>query len=148
MNIKNVSMGIDVVSPDKLSENGFNIATDLRYDHSISYNPDNPTIGLIGVDLMDIQKSKIIYAELKNGSTYKYLWLGNDHFADLYNSWDYEDNEGKYEGMLDFDHTISYTFDTDEIKNEQSILGIDIEDGLEDGEIVDFTIRNVKWENN
>ena len=95
---------------------------------------------------MDNQKSKIIYAELKNGSTYKYLWLGNDHFADLYNSWDYEDNEGKYEGMLDFDHTISYTFDTDEIKNEQSILGIDIEDGLEDGEIVDFTIRNVKWE--
>jgi hypothetical protein len=43
---------------------------------------------------MEIQKSKIIYAELKNGSTYKYLWLGNDHFADLYNSWDYEDNEG------------------------------------------------------
>jgi hypothetical protein len=25
----------------------FNIATDLRYDHSISYNPDNPTIGLV-----------------------------------------------------------------------------------------------------
>ena len=46
MNIKNVSMGIDVVSPDKLSENGFNIAIDLRYDHSISYNPDNPTISL------------------------------------------------------------------------------------------------------
>jgi hypothetical protein len=55
---------------------------------------------------MDIQKSKIIYAELKNGSTYEYLWLGNDHFADLYNSWDYEDNEGKYEGMLDL--TIRY----------------------------------------
>jgi hypothetical protein len=41
--------------------------------------------------------------------------------------------------MLDFDHTISYTFDTDEIKNEQSILGIDIEDGLE--ERYDFTIE-------
>jgi hypothetical protein len=24
----------------------FNFATDLRYDHSISYNPDNPTISL------------------------------------------------------------------------------------------------------
>jgi hypothetical protein len=40
-------MGIDVVSPDKLSENGFNIAIDLRYDHLINYNPDNPTIGLV-----------------------------------------------------------------------------------------------------
>ena len=47
MNIKNVSMGIDVVSPDKLSENGFNIAIDLRYDHLINYNPDNPTISLV-----------------------------------------------------------------------------------------------------
>ena len=95
-----------------------------------------------------MNSSKIIYAQLKNGSTYKYLWLGNDHFADLYNSWDYEDNEGKYKGMLDFDHTISYTFDMNEIKDEQSIIGIDIEDGLEDGEIVDFTIRNIKWEKN
>jgi hypothetical protein len=25
----------------------FNFATDLRYDHSISYNPDNPTISLV-----------------------------------------------------------------------------------------------------
>ena len=24
----------------------FNFATDLRYDHSISYNPDDPTISL------------------------------------------------------------------------------------------------------
>jgi hypothetical protein len=24
----------------------FNFATDLRYDHLISYNPDNPTISL------------------------------------------------------------------------------------------------------
>jgi hypothetical protein len=91
---------------------------------------------------MDNQKSKIIYAELKNGSTYKYVWLGNDHFADLFNSWinEDEDNEGKYEGMLDFDHTISYTFDMDEIKDEQSIIGL----GIEDAEI-DF-IRNIIWE--
>ena len=102
------------------------------------------------------QKSKIIYAELKNGSFYEYVWLGNDYFADLFNSWinedvmgeDFESNEGKYKGMLDFDHTISYTFDMDEIKDQQSIIGIDIEDGLEDGEIVDFTIRNIKWEKN
>ena len=101
-----------------------------------------------------MNSSKIIYAELKNGSTYKYLWLGNDHFADLYNSWinedvmgeDFESNEGKYEGMLDFDHTISYTFDMDEIKDEQSIIGLDVEGGLEDAEIVDFTIRDIKWE--
>jgi hypothetical protein len=52
MNIKNVSMGIDVVSPDKLSENGFNIAIDLRYDHSISYNPDNPTIAKLAISLV------------------------------------------------------------------------------------------------
>ena len=25
----------------------FNFATDLRYDHSINYNPDDPTIGLV-----------------------------------------------------------------------------------------------------
>ncbi len=25
----------------------FNFATDLRYDHSINYNPDNPTINLV-----------------------------------------------------------------------------------------------------
>ena len=101
-----------------------------------------------------MNSSKIIYAELKNGSTYKYLWLGNDHFADLFNSWinedvmgeDFESNEGKYEGMLDFDHTISYTFDMDEIKDEQSIIGLDVEGGLEDAEIVDFTIRNIIWE--
>ena len=50
-----------------------------------------------------IQQSRIIHAELKNGSNYSYLWLGNDHFADLFNSWDFESNEGKYEGMLDRD---------------------------------------------
>jgi hypothetical protein len=31
---------------DKYPEH-FNFATDLRYDHSISYNPDNPTISLV-----------------------------------------------------------------------------------------------------
>ena len=94
---------------------------------------------------MTFQQSRIIHAELKNGSHYKYLWLGNDHFADLYNSWDFESNRGKFQGMLDLDHTVSYTFDMEEIKDEQSIIGIDVEDGLEDAEIIDFTIDNINW---
>jgi hypothetical protein len=30
----------------------FNFATDLRYDHSISYNPDNPTIAKLAISLV------------------------------------------------------------------------------------------------
>lgn len=93
-----------------------------------------------------ITKSKLIHAELKNGSFYSYLWLGNDHFADLYNSWDCESNEGKYEGMLDFDNTISYTLDMNELKNEQSIIGLNLEDGLEDAEIVDYELEDIEWD--
>ena len=96
---------------------------------------------------MNIQKSRILYAELKNGSNYKYLWLGNDHFADLFNSWDFERNEGKYEGMLDFDYTVSLTIEMDEIKDEQSIIGMSFDEGLEDSEIVDFTLEDINWEN-
>ena len=101
-----------------------------------------------------ITKSKIIHAELKNGSNYKYLWLGNDHFSDLYMSWvnedilgkNFESNVGKYEGMLDFDNTISYTLHMDDIKNEQSIIGLDLEDGLEDAEIVDYELEDIEWD--
>lgn len=96
---------------------------------------------------MNIQKSKILYAELKNGSNYKYLWLGNDYFADLFNSWDFESNEGKYKGMLDFDYTVSFTIEMDEIKDEQSIIGMSFDEGLEDSEIVDFTLEDINWEN-
>ena len=35
----------NLMKNDKYPEH-FNFATDLRYDHSISYNPDNPTISL------------------------------------------------------------------------------------------------------
>jgi hypothetical protein len=35
----------DTLMKNDYPEN-FNFATDLRYDHSISYNPDNPTISL------------------------------------------------------------------------------------------------------
>lgn len=101
-----------------------------------------------------ITKSKIIHAELKNGDFYDYLWLGNDHFSDLYMSWvnedilgkNFESNVGKYEGMLDFDNTISYTLHMDDLKNEQSIIGLDLEDGLEDAEIVDYQLEDIEWD--
>ena len=92
-----------------------------------------------------IIKSKLIHAELKNGSFYSYLWLGNDHFADLYNSWDFESNEGKYEGMLDFDYTFSFTV-LDEIKDEKSIIGMSFDEGLEDSEIVNYELEDIEWD--
>ena len=93
-----------------------------------------------------IQTTKLINAELKNGDFYKYLWLGNDYFADLFNDWDFETNEGKYKGMLNFDYTFSFTIEMDEIKDENSIIGMSFDDGLEDSEIVDFTLEDVIWE--
>jgi hypothetical protein len=93
-----------------------------------------------------IQTTKLIHAELKNGNGYSYLWLGNDYFADLFNDWDFETNEGKYKGMLDFDRTFSFTIEMDEIKDENSIIGMSFDDGLEDSEIVDFTLEDVIWE--
>ena len=95
-----------------------------------------------------IQTTKLIHAELKNGNGYSYLWLGNDYFADLFNDWDFETNEGKYKGMLDFDYTFSFTIEMDEIKDENSIIGMSFDDGLEDSEIVDFTLEDVIWEQN
>ena len=95
-----------------------------------------------------IQNTKLIHAKLKNGSYYKYVWLGNDNFSKMFETWDYESNQGKYKGLLDFDQKISYYFDYDEIKDQKEIIGIDVEDGLKDSEIVDFTIENVIWEQN
>jgi hypothetical protein len=93
-----------------------------------------------------IQTTKLIHAELKNGNGYSYLWLGNDYFADLFNNWDFETNKGKYKGMLDFDRTFSFTIEMNEIKNEESIIGMSFDEGLEDSEIVDFTLEDVIWE--
>ena len=93
-----------------------------------------------------IQKTKLIHAELKNGDFYKYLWLGNDDFADLWNDWDFESNEGKFKGMLDFDQTFGFTFEMDEIKDEKSIIGKCVELGFLDEAIVDFTLEDVIWE--
>lgn len=95
---------------------------------------------------MTNQKSKLIYAELKNGSTYKYVWLGNDDFAKLWESWDYDSDEGKFKGLHAFDERISYFFQSDELKNESEIIGIDVEDGLEDAEIVDYELEDINWE--
>jgi len=93
-----------------------------------------------------IQTTKLIHAELKNGDSYSYLWLGNDYFADLWNDWDFESNEGKYKGMLDFDYTFSFTIEIDEIKDEESIIGMSFDTDLEDSGIVDFTLEEVIWE--
>ena len=93
-----------------------------------------------------IQTTKLIHAELKNGNNYSYLWLGNDDFADLWNDWDFESNEGKFKGMLDFDQTFGYTFEMDEIKDEESIIGKCVELGFPDEAIVDFTLEDVIWE--
>ena len=93
-----------------------------------------------------IQTTKLIHAELKNGNNYSYLWLGNDDFANLWNDWDFESNEGKFKGMLDFDQTFGYTFEMDEIKDEKSIIGKCVELGFPDEAIVDFTLEDVIWE--
>ncbi len=93
-----------------------------------------------------IQTTKLIHVELKNGDFYKYLWLGNDDFADLWNDWDFESNEGKYKGLYDFDVTFSFTIEMDEIKDEESIIGMSFDTELEDSEIVDFDLEEVIWE--
>ena len=93
-----------------------------------------------------IQTTKLIHAKLKNGNNYSYLWLGNDDFADLWNDWDFESNEGRFKGMLDFDCTFGYTFAMDEIKDEESIIGLCTELDFQDEAIVDFTLENVIWE--
>ena len=93
-----------------------------------------------------IQTTKLIHAKLKNGNNYSYLWLGNDDFADLWEDWDFESNEGRFKGMLDFDCTFGYTFAMDEIKDEESIIGLCTELDFQDEAIVDFTLENVIWE--
>jgi len=47
--------------------------------------------------------------------------------------------------MLDFDNSVGFTIEMDEIKNEQSIIGMSFDEGLEDSEIVDFTLENINW---
>ena len=44
----------------------FNFATDLRYDHSINYNPDNPTISLVVLKAGRPTTYKISISELTN----------------------------------------------------------------------------------
>jgi len=95
---------------------------------------------------MTKQKSKLIYAELKNGSSFTYVWLGNDTYAKEHEKWDYESSEGKWESMYYFDEKISYHFDADEFKDESEIIGVDVEDGLVDAEIVYYELEDINWE--
>ena len=90
------------------------------------------------------QKSKLIYARLKRGFNDRYVWLGNDDFAKLFESWDFESNEGKFEGMLDFDQSVSYFLDKDELKEPNDLIGMNLG---ECGEIIDFEMRDIEWEN-
>jgi len=55
---------------DTLMKNGkcpdyFNFAADLRYDHSINYNPDNPTINLVVLKVGRPTTYKISINEVK-----------------------------------------------------------------------------------
>ena len=93
-----------------------------------------------------IQTSKLIHADLKNGRSYAYLWLGDDYFADLFNSWDFESREGKYKDLYEFDTTFFITIEKDEIKDENSIIGMSFDEDLENSEIVDFTLEDIIWE--
>ena len=99
-----------------------------------------------GESKMTEQKSKLIYAELKNGSTYKYVWLGNDTFAKEFAEWDHDSSEGKWKDMYEFDERISYYFDHDEFKKVSDILGWDVEEGLENAEIVEYETEDINWE--
>ena len=95
---------------------------------------------------MSEQKSKLIHAELKCGMHVKCLWLGNDAFAKLFESWDFDSDEGKFKGLAEFDSTFSYTFDFDELKDEKDLIGIDVEEGLKDAEIVSYDIEDINWD--
>ena len=93
--------------------------------------------------------SKIIHAELRDGSYRRYLWLGNDYFASLYDSWDFETNHGKYYGMVEFDEKFSYTFDCDELHLEE-IIGMNVEEvfdweDADDADIVDYELEEFAW---
>jgi hypothetical protein len=48
--------------------------------------------------------------------------------------------------MLDFDQKVSYFFDREDLKRSKDLIGIDVEDGLEGGEIVDFEMEDIDWE--
>tara|TARA_R100001244_G_scaffold132330_1_gene108243 strand:- start:47 stop:505 length:459 start_codon:yes stop_codon:yes gene_type:complete len=96
--------------------------------------------------MADKRKSKLIHAELKCGMHVKCLWLGNDAFAKLFESWDFDSDEGKFKGLAEFDSTFSYTFDFDELKDEKDLIGIDVEEGLKDAEIVSYDIEDINWQ--
>ena len=94
---------------------------------------------------MSKQKSKLIHAKIKCGYIYTYMWLGNDDFARLWESWDYDSDEGKFEGLHAFDLDIAYTIDSDEIKNADDLIGQ--EDFNDNGDIIiDVELEDINWE--
>jgi len=66
MNIeqKIIEQIFDTLMKNDYPEN-FNFATDLRYDHSINYNPDNPTISLVVLKVGRPTTYKISINEVK-----------------------------------------------------------------------------------
>ena len=92
-----------------------------------------------------IQTTKLIHAELKNGDGYSYLWLGNDKFAQVFKEWDFENDEGKFEGFMEFDCRVGFTIEHDELRKEQDIIGRSFDDGLANSEIIDYELEEVIW---
>ena len=95
--------------------------------------------------LMTEQKSVLIHAELKNGGHHKYLWLGNDAFAKLYESWDFDSDEGKFKGLSAFDSTFSYTLDFDDLKIAHDLIGQE-DFGDNDTTIMSVAVGDINWE--
>tara|TARA_R110002051_G_scaffold54791_1_gene102407 strand:+ start:202 stop:504 length:303 start_codon:yes stop_codon:yes gene_type:complete len=95
---------------------------------------------------MNKKKSVFIHAKIKCGYIYKYLLLGNDDLAKLYESWDFDSDEGKFRGLSEFDSTFGYTIYPDEgIKNADDLIGQ--EDFEANGDIiVDVEVEDINWE--
>jgi len=56
----------DTLMQNDKNPDHFNFATDLRYDHSINYKPDNPTISLAVLKAGRPTTYKISINEVKN----------------------------------------------------------------------------------
>ena len=93
----------------------------------------------------EIQKTKMIHAELKNGGHHRYLWLGNDAFAKLYESWDFDSDEGKFRGLTAFDSNFCYTIDFGDLKIAHDLIGQE-DFGDNDTTIIGVALGNINWE--
>ena len=89
--------------------------------------------------------TKIIHADLKNGSSQSYLWLGNDKFAQVFKEWDFENDEGKFKGFMEFDCRVGFTIEHEELSKEQDIIGSSFGDELPNSEIIDYRLEEINW---